>query len=178
VRLGCALADSQADSRSVPPRNRPSATPAQRDEQLDVLARLADEIRVVRDVLDEVREELSFAVRNPRSHQCSVVHQFGLDPTADNWGEKLMIARPKSTGVHKETDSREVDDARTLIRELLTICERTVDELNGDTQSILTRARQYASSVDNGTVDVPPAPPAETHSQPVQKNTRSSGQLF
>lgn len=64
------------------------------------IERLADELRVVRDVLDAIHDDLNWIVRNERwsggrlDH--SVLKGMALDPTSDDWGDRLHIVRGTS----------------------------------------------------------------------------------
>ena len=62
----------------------------------DSVDRLAGEVRVLRNVLDEIREEFSGVTQNglpvkPVEYAC--VKRMALDPCAEDWGEKLEIVR-------------------------------------------------------------------------------------
>jgi hypothetical protein len=70
---------------------------------------LKDEVRVLRDILDEIRDELQWVTRNgvpvQVSHPVSpVLRQMALDPMAKDWGERLHIVRQASKEV--DTDIR------------------------------------------------------------------------
>ncbi|MBI1314485.1 hypothetical protein GC176_24600, partial [bacterium] len=58
----------------------------------DSVDRLTAEVRVLRDVLDEIREDFSWVTRNGLPVQ-PVIHtrvkRMALDPCADDWGERL-----------------------------------------------------------------------------------------
>lgn len=77
----------------MPPRKTDS--PTGDNDVVEVLHLLTEEVRVLRDVLDEIREEMSWSIRNnsDRRNECTVLKQMGRDPTADDWGEHLVIAR-------------------------------------------------------------------------------------
>lgn len=81
---------------------------------VDALDRLADEIRVVRDVLEELREDLNWIVRNERSsgyrQQHSVLKEMAADPASEDWGERLEIGR--------STSAAECDEAAVPERQI------------------------------------------------------------
>lgn len=64
---------------------------------VECLDRLADEIRVVRDVLDAIHDDFNWVTRNGQRsdhlHQHSILKEMALDPTTDDWGERLRILR-------------------------------------------------------------------------------------
>lgn len=58
--------------------------------------RLADEVRSLRDVLDEIREDFSWVTRNGVPHQPQehvIVKRMALDPVAGDWAEQLELVR-------------------------------------------------------------------------------------
>lgn len=63
------------------------------------MAELKDNIRVLSDVLYEIREEISWLTRNglpiqeERLHVAPVVKRMALNPAASDWAERLEIAR-------------------------------------------------------------------------------------
>ncbi len=79
---------------------KPSASESSRSQQLerltDALDRLADEVRVVRDILDETREDLSWLSRNGLPHRPTVHTQLvrmAADPLASDWNERLEFRK-------------------------------------------------------------------------------------
>lgn len=80
----------------------PAAAP--RDGQPDLerltaaVESLCDEVRVLREAIDELREEYTWAVRNHRLGSAPlVVHVTSMpaDPLADDFGERLNRLKPK-----------------------------------------------------------------------------------
>jgi len=77
-----------------------SETPAP-DETAELrheIADLKDQVRVLSDILDEIREEISWVTRNGlpvRSPMpvSPVLKRMALDPLAEDWGERLQIVR-------------------------------------------------------------------------------------
>lgn len=58
--------------------------------------RLAMEIRLLREVMDEMREDISWVTRNGLPHQSMehfVVKQMALNPCARDWGDRLIVER-------------------------------------------------------------------------------------
>lgn len=82
-----------------------SASETSRSQQLDrltdALNRLADEVRVVRDVLDETRVDLSWLTRNGLPHPPTVHTQLvrmARNPLSPDWNERLEFRRFSSGG--------------------------------------------------------------------------------
>jgi len=174
----CAACSSAADSVAMPERPAPSTDSSASEEHIDVIHRLADEIRVLRDVLDEVREHISYALRNPTPAGCSVVKQMGLDPTSDHWGQHLVItsSAARSTSENDQSDqSPELQQARDTIRELLGVCELNLDELEESTRAVIERARGVLA-------DPRPEAPVESVAELPPPNSQSvptnPGRLF
>lgn len=124
-------------------------TPArQKDDALvDVLQNLTQELRVLRDVLDEIREQVSWGLRNDgfRRDECLVLKQMGRDATAHDWGEKLVIVGDEPSTESGDADqSQELDAARKVIRELLKLTELNLDDLDEGTRQAIERARDAA----------------------------------
>ena len=80
-----------------PRRSKPESAPVEEPNPLaESVDRLTGELRVLRQVLDEVREDFSWVTRNglpmkPVEYSC--VKRMALDPCAEDWGEKLVVER-------------------------------------------------------------------------------------
>lgn len=78
-------------------RKVPSAGPAeQTDPVAEAADRLSAEVRCLREVLDEVREDFSWVTRNglpiqPMEH--IRVRRMARDPNADDWAARLVVDR-------------------------------------------------------------------------------------
>ena len=78
-------------------RKVPSASPAeQTDPVAEAADRLSAEVRCLREVLDEVREDFSWVTRNglpiqPMEHVR--VRRMARDPSADDWAARLVVDR-------------------------------------------------------------------------------------
>ncbi len=62
----------------------------------DSVASLSQEVQVLRDILDEIREDFSWALRNGHSKsednpQHSILKKMALDPSAEDWQDRLEI---------------------------------------------------------------------------------------
>ena len=85
----------------MPSRKQPTAeerlpVSADTDALTDSVDRLTGELRVLRQVLDEVREDFAWVTHNglqvtPVEYTC--VKRMALDPCAEDWGEKLVVER-------------------------------------------------------------------------------------
>ena len=77
------------------PATAPASPRGQQAERLtDVVGRLADEVRVVRDVLDDIREDLSWITRNgvpTRSIEHTRVLRMARDPLAPDARDHLEL---------------------------------------------------------------------------------------
>jgi len=126
-------------------RKNPASAPEQQEEILsEAVERLTDELRVTRDVLDEVREILSYDQRNPTNGvQHSILKRLPLDPTDDNWGDNLDIVRGESKSQADAAESDLLPQARELIRDLLGTCELNLDELEDNTCDVIDLAETY-----------------------------------
>lgn len=79
-------------------RNPPESPAPSHEELTEAVDRLSDEVRVLRDVVDEIRELLSYDQRNRSTvpgH--SILKQMAVDPTSEAWGEQLVITRPSAS---------------------------------------------------------------------------------
>jgi hypothetical protein len=74
----------------------PAAVPASSDALTGAVERLCDELRILREVMDDIREDFSWVTRNglpvqPIEHVH--VKRMALDPCASDWRERLEIER-------------------------------------------------------------------------------------
>lgn len=107
---------------------KPSASETSRSQQLerltDALNRLTDEVRVVRDVLDETREDLSWISRNGLPHQPTVHTQLvrmAADPLSPDWNERLEFRRfPSGDSSNSQIASEQLEELVSEIAELVT----------------------------------------------------------
>lgn len=141
---------------------------------IDVIARLADELRVVRDVLDEIREEVSWSVRNDRAAtvRTSILKEMPLDATAD-WSGGVRIIH--STSHNATHESEPVAQGRELIRRLLTSTELNLDELEEATRELIGQARRERKT----SCEPPPSVEQDADGvSPIPSPVRDSGRLF
>src|SRR5437870_2169806 len=62
----------------------------------DAVNRLADEVRVSRDVIDEFRSDFAWLLQNGMPHQPQefvVVKRMARDPLAEDWSQRLVVER-------------------------------------------------------------------------------------
>lgn len=67
----------------------------------DAVERLTEEVRVLRDAIDEIRQELQWTAQNRSPGQQSeqavpVLKRTAADPCAADWNERLVIIRESS----------------------------------------------------------------------------------
>ena len=96
----------------------PPESPAPSHEELiEAVHRLSDEVRVLRDVVDEIRELLSYDQRNSSTVSGhSILKQMAVDPTSEAWGEQLVITRP-STGEPSPDPGTETETKQDAMRQ-------------------------------------------------------------
>lgn len=141
---------------------RPEADPLA--ESID---RLTAELQLLRQVIDELREDFSWVTRNglpiqPVEH--CVVKQMALDPCAKDWGERLIIERhtsspgsPLVSGVldHFAADLKTTFEA--IAQGQLEIVLTALDGVRGQLLSSLKRPHQTAET-SNAEASETPAP--------------------
>ncbi len=102
-------------------RKVPSASPAEKtDPVAEAADRLSAEVRCLREVLDEVREDFSWVTRNglpiqPMEHVR--VRRMARDPSADDWAARLVVDR-FSLPENVQASPLESDSLDTLVRNL------------------------------------------------------------
>lgn len=127
---------------------------------------------MLREILDEIREEVSWAVRNDRVIVAAVPLLKGManDPTADDWGERLVIER----GTPGPVEPTHTNSHVPIIRELLDTTELNLDCIEDATRQIIERAREF--------VDGESAMQAEASSNPgpagTPQQSAHDGRLF
>jgi hypothetical protein len=77
-----------------------------------MVARLAEELRTLRDAIDEIREELQWANRNADDLPGHPLHSFRLrsmptDPAAPDWAERVNAVPPEAIAAAATTNSPE-----------------------------------------------------------------------
>jgi hypothetical protein len=90
----------------------------------DAVNHLADELRVVRDVLDETREDLGWLTRNGLPQQ-PIVHtqllRMARDPLAPDWRERLVFHRfSAGDAADPQIASEQLDELVSEIAEVVT----------------------------------------------------------
>jgi len=159
----------------MPAANRPSARHSHVEENSDAVVRVADEIRVLRDVLDELREDLSHALRNPRPAVYSVLKQMAVDPTADDWSEKLVIECGRCQSAASESATEELKQAHEMIRTLLGVCELNLDEMEDETRIVIQQAESLLPDANDAMLSEPEATSA---GESTPSSTTRTDQLF
>ena len=96
----------------MPPRNAPPPAASDEIAQLrDEVTDLKNQVRVLSDILDEIREELQWVAQNGLPIReplppCPSLTRMALDPCADNWAERLVIDYGTPKRSNDLTDSR------------------------------------------------------------------------
>lgn len=131
------------------------------DRLSDSVTELSQQVAVLRDILDEIREEVSWAVRNDRVLVATVpvLKRMAVDPTTDDWGKQLVIQRgsaePDDTDVH-----------RAVIRELLARAGVDLNSIEDAAREMNDRARELSEAEpergsDGLSAERQPEPPPE-----------------
>ncbi len=80
----------------MPPRTSPSTAPTDSDSArlLDAVVYLSQQAGILIDLIDDVREDLSWLTRNGVPHQPLIVRveRMARDPLASDWGERLKVS--------------------------------------------------------------------------------------
>ena len=84
----------------MPPRHSAPATdlPEEQAPLAESMDNLTGELRMLRQVLDEIREDISWVTQNGlpvRPVEYVRVKRMALDPCAEDWGERLVIERSR-----------------------------------------------------------------------------------
>tara|TARA_R110002072_G_C7929184_1_gene531562 strand:- start:1330 stop:1815 length:486 start_codon:yes stop_codon:yes gene_type:complete len=159
----------------MPPRKKESTAGQHGDAVIDTLYALTQELRVLRDVLDEIREQISWGLRNDafRATGSSVLKQMGRDPTADDCGKRLVIAgQEKSSKPDTANQSGELEVARNVIRDLLNTTELNLDEMEEGTRQVIRRAQQVTSATYESKPDAPTAESVTRSARPPAQRDR------
>ncbi len=179
-------------------RKVPSASPAEQTEPFSEAAdRLSAEVRCLREVLDEVREDFSWVTRNglpiqPMEHVR--VRRMARDPNADDWAARLVLDRftlPENV----QASPLESDSLDTLVRNLTAAFEaaekgqlepvlqavdgmqaRLVAMLKQQTDDEISEPASPAATPAQPTATSPAGIPAED--SPARPAKRKRGELF
>lgn len=151
--------------------NRRTESPTGRDNEVvaDAIFALSQELRVLRDVLDEIRENLVWGLRNDRlgGVDAGVVKQMAADPSGDDWSEKLQVVRSAAANVADQSEeSSELQEAQTVIRELLACTELSLDDLAETTRAVIERAEAVTGAADTDTASTQPVPDSSPDDSP------------
>lgn len=157
-----------------------SGRPQLMERLTDAINRLADEVRVVRDVLDETREDLGWLTRNGLPHQTTVHTQLvrmARNPLAPDANERFEFRRfvfPNAG--HSTLASERLDELVSEIAEVVTgTGQEQVNLLLGaldDVREKLIAAIKASEDRQDAEVDSP-----ET-SSPTSRRSAKQGELF
>ena len=179
-------------------RKVPSASPAEKtDPVAEAADRLSAEVRCLREVLDEVREDFSWVTRNglpiqPMEHVR--VRRMARDPSADDWAARLVVDRfalPENV----QASPLESDSLDALARNLTAAFQAAANGQLGPVlqavDGLQTRLLAMLQQQEGDEVSEPasplaiPARPVETarvdiptEDSPARTAKRKRGQLF
>ncbi len=113
----------------MPPRDVPTPEPNEIAELRTEIADLRQHIRVLIDVMDGIREELSWLARNgvPREEPLApipVLKQMAADPCDPRWGEKLVIVRGDERRDTRTTTDAPQEEAMQIAEHALSSPQR------------------------------------------------------
>ena len=134
--------------------------------------RLSDELRILREVIDGIREDVSWVTRNglpiqPIEHV--IVKRIALNPTAADWSEQLVVERSRLDGRGESVGFDDIPEriAETLVTVLegvapgqLEILLHAFDQVRNELRTMLAKS------------DEPPSPASEL---PPPGNSRATG---
>ena len=93
---------------------RKAAAPEQNDDLVDAVRDLTAEVRVLRDAIDELREEVQYAANNlfdprepPLPHRR--ITSMPKDPLADDFGERINAYTPEDLPTDAPDEPAESD---------------------------------------------------------------------
>ena len=179
-------------------RKAPSADPVEKtDSVAESVDHLTAEVRCLREVLDEVREDFSWVTRNglpirPMEH--IRVCRMARDPSADDWAARLVIDRFTLPEIAQtsQSDSDSLEDlARNLtsafeaaakgqiepvLRALDAVRTRLVAMLQQQAGDEISEPASPATTTARPTSTAPANIPAED--SPARPAKRKRGQLF
>ena len=169
---------------------RASAPESQRSQWLerlvDAVQHLADEVRVVRDVLDETREDLSWVTRNgiPGQHsEHKRITCMARDPLAADANEHLAVVTSTPAFVNSSELSAEVfDELVSEIAEVVTVIGQ--EQVNllltalDDARTRLVAAIKTSAASPGASNEPLASPPAQESASPPTVKSSETGRLF
>ena len=86
------------------PKAKPTEAPVEHDRLDQCFNELRDEVRVLRDAIDELRSELQWIANNPEpagesSKGTFIVKQMAADPCAKDWAKRLVVERGEAAAI-------------------------------------------------------------------------------
>jgi hypothetical protein len=124
------------------PENSDSPVTTQAIDNLALsVTEAADQIAVLRDAIDELRDNFTWAVRNKRlsAGVCPVLKRMAADPSATDWTDRLEIVRgstdsnPPALGPKQMPSivDRLLDDAQQVVSRLMEVREFLSGQFSG-----------------------------------------------
>lgn len=159
----------------------PAAVPASGSESLErAIDRLTGELALLRQVMDEIREDFSWLTRNGLPVQAIEhvhVKRMALDPSADDWGERLEIERstyhPRAAASPLDSHALDqiADDLKTTMEAVaqgqLEVVLTALDGVRAEIVGTLRRRRGELNELPSAPTSSPPRPTSSTPSSPV-----------
>ncbi len=147
---------------------RSSAPEPSRSQQIerltDAVNHLAEEFRVVRDVLSEFQTDFSWLLQNGVPHQPQelvVVKRMARDPLAQDWSQRLVVERFPITGNTTGRTSTATDDLEAVALELQSafvgIAEEQLDLVLTMLDELRSRILSALARQDTEPLNSPPA---------------------
>lgn len=165
---------------------KPSKTSAKDSNQgqylerlTDALNRLADEVRVVRDVLDETREDLGWFTRNGFPHQPTAHTQLvrmARDPLSPDWNERLEFRR--FTSAEPAIPQIASEQFNELVSEIAEIVTGTGQEQVNLLLGALDDMRAKLAAVIKSSAEQPQPEIAPVTTPPSSRGPARQGELF
>lgn len=163
-----------------------SAVPAEANPLRESVDQLTAEVRVLREVLAEIREDISWVTRNglpiqPVEHV--VVRQMALDPCAKDWGDRLVVERHVSSAgslldsnvlEHVAADLKATFEA--IAQGQLEVVLTALDGVRGQLISAIKRPEQAVAPSTSLAAEAQTPESAPTPPQPSEKPPK--GRLF
>lgn len=157
--------------RSASPTSASSDSPV--DRLTAAVDHLADNVSVLRDILEDIREDLSWLTRNGVPHQDVAVRidSLPLNPATWDWMRRVRLTEVRSRGGSTATDSAESREALSaMVDELVIRLAEPLGEIAQEQLNILlgvmeSARREIENSIregSGGAVNYPAIPTADT----------------
>lgn len=144
------------------PENSDSPVTTQAIDNLALsVTEAADQIAVLRDAIDELRDNFTWAVQNKRlsAGVCPVLKRMAVDPSATDWTDRLVIVRgstdsnppPHDPKPMQSTIDRLLDDAQQVVSRLMEVRESLSGQFSGTQRSSPDESVRMKTSSEEAT---------------------------